>query len=117
MTSPSIRRTSRLMAILLFAAVAPALTPAILPAQGVPVLVDRELYFGNPEISGAQISPDGRYISFLKPYKDSRNVWVKGVNEPYSAARLVTNDIKRPVTSYFWSVSYTHLTLPTICSV
>jgi len=103
MTSPSIRRTSRLMATLLFAAVTPALTPAILPAQGVPALVDRELYFGNPEISGAQISPDGRYISFLKPFKDSRNVWVKGVNEPYSAARLVTNDIKRPVTSYFWS--------------
>jgi len=37
------------------------------PAQGLPPLVDRELYFGDPEIAGAQLSPDGRFIAFLKP--------------------------------------------------
>ncbi|HEY3133661.1 MAG TPA: prolyl oligopeptidase family serine peptidase [Gemmatimonadaceae bacterium] len=66
-------------------------------------LIDRELFFGNPEISGAQISPDGRYVSFLKPYKDTRNIWVKRVNDPYTAAKLITNDTKRPITGYFWS--------------
>ncbi len=66
-------------------------------------LIDREQFFGNPEISGAQISPDGRYISFLKPYKDTRNIWVKRTADPYSAAKLITNDTKRPVTQYFWS--------------
>jgi dipeptidyl aminopeptidase/acylaminoacyl peptidase len=66
-------------------------------------LIDREQFFGNPEISGAQISPDGRYISFLKPYKDTRNIWVKRTTDPYSAAKLITNDTKRPVTQYFWS--------------
>src|SRR5204862_2622122 len=80
-------------------------TPTAAPAQidKLPPLIDRELFFGNPEISGAQISPDGKYISFLKPYKDTRNIWVKGVNEPWTAAKLITNDIKRPVTQYFWS--------------
>src|SRR5437773_3679973 len=80
-------------------------TPAIAPAQSgkLPPLVDRELFFGNPEISGAQISPDGRYVSFLKPYKDARNIWVKGVNDSYANAKLITNDTKRPVTGYFWS--------------
>ena len=68
-----------------------------------PPIIDRELFFGNPEISGAQISPDGRYISFLKPYKDTRNIWVKRTADPYSAAKLITNDTKRPVTQYFWS--------------
>ncbi|HLA14071.1 MAG TPA: alpha/beta fold hydrolase [Gemmatimonadaceae bacterium] len=79
--------------------------PASVTAQaGQPApLIDRELFFGDPEISGAQISPDGKYITFLKPYKDTRNIWVKGVNEPWSAARLITNDTKRPVTQYFWS--------------
>jgi dipeptidyl aminopeptidase/acylaminoacyl peptidase len=79
--------------------------PAISAAQTgkLPPLIDRELFFGNPEISGAQISPDGRYISFLKPYKDTRNVWVKPVDAPYSSAKLITNDTKRPVTQYFWS--------------
>ena len=69
----------------------------------LPPLIDRELFFGNPEISGAQISPDGRYVSFLKPYKDTRNIWVKRISDPYSAAKLITNDTKRPVTNYFWS--------------
>ncbi|HST06815.1 MAG TPA: S9 family peptidase, partial [Gemmatimonadaceae bacterium] len=41
--------------------------------------------------------------SFLKPYKDTRNVWVKRINDPYTAAKLITNDTKRPVTQYFWS--------------
>ncbi len=79
--------------------------PQTIAAQSgkLPPLIDRELFFGNPEISGAQISPDGRYISFLKPYKDTRNVWVKRTGDPYSAAKLITNDTKRPVTQYFWS--------------
>ncbi|PYO05616.1 MAG: S9 family peptidase, partial [Gemmatimonadetes bacterium] len=87
-----------------------ALTIAISAPAGVtaqagklPPLIDRELFFGNPEISGAQISPDGRYVSFLKPYKDARNIWVKGVNDSYANAKLITNDTKRPVTGYFWS--------------
>src|ERR1700674_5509606 len=79
--------------------------PVITSAQSgkLPPLIDRELFFGNPEISGAQISPDGRYISFLKPYKDARNIWVKRAGDPYTAAKLITNDTKRPVTNYFWS--------------
>ena len=68
-----------------------------------PALIDREVIFGNPEYAGAQISPDGRYISFVKPYKDTMNVWVKGVNEPFNAARPMTADTSRPVRNYFWS--------------
>src|SRR3954468_22372424 len=74
-----------------------------------PPIIDRELFFGNPEISGSQISPDGQYISFLKPYKETRNIWVKRTNEPFSAARLITNDTKRPVTNYFWSRDGKHI--------
>jgi dipeptidyl aminopeptidase/acylaminoacyl peptidase len=65
-------------------------------------LIDRELFFGDPEYSGAQISPDGEWISFIKPYNDVRNIWVKGVDEPFEAARPVTADA-RPVMAYFWS--------------
>jgi len=65
-------------------------------------LIDRELFFGDPEYSGAQISPDGEWISFLKPYNEVRNIWVKGVDEPFEAARPVTAD-SRPVMAYFWS--------------
>jgi dipeptidyl aminopeptidase/acylaminoacyl peptidase len=72
-------------------------------STGQPPLLDRELFFGNPEIAGAQISPDGKFIAFLKPYKDTRNVWVKRVEEPFSAAKLITSDTRRPIPDYFWS--------------
>ena len=72
-------------------------------ATAQPPLLDRELFFGNPEITGAQLSPDGQYVAFIKPFKDTRNVWVKKTTEPFSAARLVTADTKRPIPGYFWS--------------
>jgi len=69
----------------------------------LPPLIDRELIFGNPEIAAAQLSPDGKYLAFLKPWKDTRNVWVKGVDQPFSAARLLTVETKRPIAAYFWT--------------
>jgi len=75
-------------------------TPA---ASGLPPIIDRELIFGNPEIAAPQLSPDGKYLAFLKPWKDTRNVYVKGVDEPFSAARLLTTEVKRPIGGYFWT--------------
>lgn len=72
-------------------------------ASGPPQLIDRDVIFGNPEIAAAQLSPDGKYIAFLKPWKDTRNVYVKAVDEPFSAARLLTTETKRPVAGYFWT--------------
>ena len=68
-----------------------------------PELIDREIFFGDPEISGGQLSPDGQYISFLKPYQGTRNIWVKGVDESFEEARPVTADTLRPIRGYFWS--------------
>ncbi len=68
-----------------------------------PPIIDRELFFGDPEISGAQISPDGKWITFLKQYHGVRNIWLRGVNQKWEEARPITADTKRPVTSYFWS--------------
>lgn len=68
----------------------------------LPPLLDRELFFGEPEISGARLSPDGRYLTFLKPYRGVRNIWIKGIDEPFEAARPLTAD-ERPVPGYFWS--------------
>jgi dipeptidyl aminopeptidase/acylaminoacyl peptidase len=71
--------------------------------QGLPPLIDRELLFGNPEITAAQLSPDGKYIAFLKPWKDTRNIWVKKTEDPFSSARLLTTETKRPIPAYFWT--------------
>ncbi len=68
-----------------------------------PVLIDRDIFFGNPEIAGAQLSPDGRYIMFRKPYKDTMNIWVKSAGEPFERAKLITNRTDRPIAGAFWS--------------
>jgi len=69
----------------------------------LPPLIDREIFFGDPEIAGGQISPDGKYISFLKTYTGHLNIWVKGIDEPFDAARPMSADTARPVFRYFWT--------------
>jgi dipeptidyl aminopeptidase/acylaminoacyl peptidase len=68
-----------------------------------PPIIDRAAFFGEIQIAGAQISPDGQYLSFLKPYKGTRNIWVKKASEPFSAARPMSHEATRPVRQYFWS--------------
>jgi dipeptidyl aminopeptidase/acylaminoacyl peptidase len=76
------------------------ITPVI--AQQPPI-IDRELFFGDPEITNAQISPDGKYIAFVKPWNSTRNIWVKKTEEPFDKAKLVSADTKRPIPGYMWS--------------
>jgi dipeptidyl aminopeptidase/acylaminoacyl peptidase len=71
--------------------------------QGLPPLIDRQLLFGDPEIIGSELSPDGRYLAFLKPWKETRNIWVKKIDEPFSAARLLTTETKRPIPGFLWT--------------
>ncbi len=88
---------------------APAAAPAVTGDAAaayldeLPPLIDRDVFFGDPEISGAQISPDGRWITFRKPYREVMNIWVKGVDEPFDAARPITADTTRPVSGYGWT--------------
>src|SRR6266576_3029379 len=70
---------------------------------GLPPLIDRELIFGNPEISGEQLSPNGKYLAFPTPSQATTTIYVKGVDQPFSAARLLTTETKRPVPGYFWT--------------
>ena len=66
-------------------------------------LIDREIFFGNPKISGAQLSPDGNYITVIKPLNGIMNIWLKKIHETFDEAIPITNDNRRPIRSYFWS--------------
>ncbi|MGH7568284.1 MAG: alpha/beta fold hydrolase [Gemmatimonadales bacterium] len=70
----------------------------------LPPLVDRAVFFGDAEIAFATLSPNGRFIAFAKQLDGVVNVWVKGLREPFSAARPVTADPNRPIGNFFWSV-------------
>jgi dipeptidyl aminopeptidase/acylaminoacyl peptidase len=84
-------------AVILFAA------PIFAQPKGLPPIIDRELFFGDPEIIGAQISPDGKFIAFIKPFKGTRNIWVKRTEDPFDKAKPITADTTRPIPAYFWS--------------
>ncbi|MEL6261994.1 MAG: hypothetical protein AAFR12_13110 [Cyanobacteria bacterium J06626_6] len=68
-----------------------------------PPLIERELFFSDPEITGARLSPNGQFIAFQKPLDGVLNVWVKGIDEPMEAARPVTADAQSPIMIYRWS--------------
>ena len=91
------------VALLLAAAIALSIASSAAAQNGLPPLIDREIFFGNPEIASAQISPDGKFIAFRKPHKDTMNLWVKKAEEPFDKARLITAETKRPIRNYFWS--------------
>ncbi|QRN41282.1 MAG: alpha/beta fold hydrolase [Neisseriaceae bacterium] len=65
-------------------------------------LIDRAVIFGNPEITGADLSPDGQYVTFLKEYDGILNIWIKKIDEPFEKAKVLT-DTKRPLSDYFWT--------------
>jgi dipeptidyl aminopeptidase/acylaminoacyl peptidase len=69
----------------------------------IPPLLDRQLFFGDPEISGGQLSPDGQYLSFMRPYNGTRNLWVKTRAADFDEAVPVTDRTDRPIPGYFWS--------------
>lgn len=72
-------------------------------------LIPRAHLFGNPTRTGAQISPDGAYLSWLAPVNGVMNVWVCSAAEVPDGARPVTDDRKRGIRSYGWTYDGTHL--------
>ena len=65
-------------------------------------LIARDALFGNPERANVQISPDGKYLSWVAAVDGVLNVWVAPADNP-SQARAVTQDKARGIRSYFWS--------------
>ena len=41
-------------------------------------LIDRELFFGNPALASPQVSPDGRWIAFMKEREGILNLNLVG---------------------------------------
>ena len=65
-------------------------------------LIPREALFGNPERANVQISPDGKYLSWVAAVDGVLNVWVAPADNP-AQAKAVTQDKARGIRSYFWS--------------
>lgn len=59
-----------------------------------------EDYFRNAQQTAYQLSPDGRHISFLAPYKDRMNIFVQPIDA--SRSQRLTSETERSIAGYFW---------------
>jgi len=63
-------------------------------------LIPLEDFFKNPEKTSYLISPNGKYISYLAPYNDRLNIFVKEIED--KEAIRITEATKRDINAYFW---------------
>jgi dipeptidyl aminopeptidase/acylaminoacyl peptidase len=66
-------------------------------------LIDRELFFGNPALASPQLSPDGRWIAFLKEKEGILNLHLVGWGEKFESARALTAEKSRPPAGFTWT--------------
>jgi dipeptidyl aminopeptidase/acylaminoacyl peptidase len=60
-----------------------------------------EDFFKNPEKTSYQISPDGKYFSYMAPYENRMNIFVQKVGKD-KATRL-TGETDRDISGYYWA--------------
>ncbi len=78
------------------------------PASAGVSLIPRSVIFGNPDKAGAQLSHDGKYVSYLAAVDGVMNVFV-GPADDLSKAKPITSDKKRGIRQYFWAYNNTHV--------
>ncbi|MBI9038939.1 MAG: S9 family peptidase [Bacteroidales bacterium] len=60
-----------------------------------------ENFFKNPEKAAYQISPDGKYFSFLSPYESRMNIFIQKIGG--NKATRLTSETDRDIAGYFWA--------------
>lgn len=58
-------------------------------------------FFKTPEKSFFKISPDGKYLSYLKPYKDKQNLFIQTLAD--GKERVATSFTDNSIRDYFWT--------------
>jgi len=68
----------------------------------LPPLIQREILFGNPQLTSPELSPDGKYLAYIAPdEKNVLQVWRRTVGQQDD--RIVTADKKRGIRIFFWT--------------
>ena len=68
---------------------------------GLPPLIPMKAFFRNPEKVAFRLSPNGKYLAFMGPWKDRMNVYVQKIGE--KKVTRITNATKRDIAGYFWA--------------
>src|SRR5450830_2108695 len=90
-----------LLMLVLAGAAGSAWSQAAAPLGDVP-LIERSKIFVNPSKTAGQISPDGKWLSWIAPRDGVLNVWVAPASD-LTKARALTDEKVRPIRGSFWS--------------
>jgi len=74
---------------------------ACAPKEKMPRIIPMKDFFRNPEIAAFQLSPDGQYLAFLKPWQTRLNVHIQKIGE--EEERRITSATERDIPGYFWA--------------
>ena len=69
----------------------------------MPNLIPRELLFGNPDVMDVNISPDGKWISYIAPHEGVLNVWLTPLGK-LQEVKVMTRDRKRGIRFHGWTL-------------
>lgn len=75
--------------------------PILVRRDSLPKLIPIEALFESPVMQWGGISPDGRWLSYLKEWHGHQNVFVRPVGSTHE--RAVTRDSVRSIETYWWS--------------
>ena len=64
-------------------------------------LIPLEDFFKNAERESYQISPDGKYYSYMAPYQDRMNIFVQEIGK--EEAVRITEEVDRDIAGYLWA--------------
>lgn len=68
----------------------------------LPPLIPRQILFENPVKSNPQISPDGKYLTYIAPDKNNvLQLWLRTVGKQDD--RILTANKKDGIYNYFWT--------------
>ncbi len=85
------------------AAMAVANPASTAPASGRAPLIPLRDFFRNPEKTAFAISDDGKWVSYLAPYKNRLNLFVRSATSaPDAPATQLTQETARDIAGAFW---------------
>jgi dipeptidyl aminopeptidase/acylaminoacyl peptidase len=70
-------------------------------------LIAREVIFGNPEKSGARVSPDGKRLAYLAPHDGTMSVWTRTLGAQDDV--MIAHDPARPIPWATWQGDSAHV--------
>lgn len=66
-----------------------------------PPIIPLEDFFRNPEKSSFNMSPDGKFISYMAPYESRMNIFVQRAGS--NKASRLTSETDRDIAGYYWA--------------